>query len=85
MEARLRLPHSLSQPRPMRRPHNTGSEEPRRIARKRRSGGALPAGRPRAVAWRLLSVAGSLPALRYEGERVGALLHARLTIALVGL
>jgi hypothetical protein len=30
MEARLRLPHSLSQPRPMRRAHNEGPEEPRR-------------------------------------------------------
>jgi hypothetical protein len=45
METRLRLPHSLS-PRPMRRTHKTGSEEPQEGAvAGERAAGPVPRGR----------------------------------------
>jgi hypothetical protein len=78
MEARLRLPHSLSQPRPMRRPHDTGSEEPRRD---RSQAKEQPGPSRRETA------SSSVAAVERSGEhyprsgtRASGLLRARLTI-----
>jgi hypothetical protein len=79
MEARLRLPHSLSQPRPMRRPHDTGSEEPRRD---RSQAKEQPGPSRRETASSSVAAVerrGSTTLVPVRG-RAGALLRARLTI-----
>jgi hypothetical protein len=54
MEARLRLPRSLS-PCPMRRTHKPGSEEPRRERSQAKERPRPRSGTPRALPWRLLN------------------------------